>query len=455
MSSRSTRRKGIATRALQLGGLAASFALLWIAMHVAPHAGTLENIAAIGLFLTAGTLASELLEPLRIPHLTAYLAVGVIGGPFVLHLVGHETVESLQSVNSLALALIAFAGGAELRVDMLKQSVRSLAWATLTQCVLVLVGMTIVFLLVSPLVPFASHVGTKMLIGIALLEGVLAITRSPSAALGILSQTRAQGPIARFTLAFVMLSDVVVIVLAATVITLVKPLVEPGASFSMTALHHLGREIIGSVALGTSLGLLIVAYLKYVHRNFLVVLVALGFGFTEVITYLGFEPLLTFLMAGFLVQNLSKQGDKLLHAVEDTGSVVYVLFFATAGAHLDLALLRKLWPAALVLFVGRVALTVGANTLSTRFAKDERALRRFGWTGLVSQAGVALGIANAIAIANPGFGNGFRALAIATVALNEMMGPVMFKTALDGAGESSSAPEPSRQSVYSSVPPPA
>ncbi len=451
----SSGKKGLSTRGLQVIGLAASFALLWYTMRLAPHAGTVANIAALGLFLMGGTLASELLEPLRIPHLTAYLAVGIVGGPYVLHLVSQESVDSLQSVNGLALALIAFAGGAELRLDMLKKSVRSLAWATVMQCFLVLVGMTLVFLAASPLVPFANSGGMKMLIGIALLEGVLAITRSPSAALGILSQTRAQGPIANFTLAFVMLSDVVVIVLAATVITLVKPLVEPGASFSMTALNHLGQEIIGSVALGTSLGLLIVAYLKFIKRNFLVVLVALGFGFTEVIKYLGFEPLLTFLMAGFLVQNLSKEGEKLLHAVEDTGSVVYVLFFATAGADLDLPLLKRLWPAALILFMGRVLLTVGANTLSTRIAKDPPSLRRLGWSGLVSQAGVALGIASSIAVANPGFGAGFRALAIATVALNEMMGPIMFKASLDATGESSSEPEPSRHDVYSSIPPPA
>lgn len=447
-------KKTLGTRALQIVGLAASFALLWVAMRVAPQAGALANIAAIGLFLTGGTLASELLEPLKIPHLTAYLLVGIIGGPHVLHLVRHDSVESLQSVNALALALIALAGGAELRIGMLKKSARSLAWATVLQCFVVLIGMTIVFLAASPLIPFANTGGFKMLIGIALLEGVLGITRSPSAALGVLSQTRAQGPIANFTLAFVMLSDVVVIVLAATVITLVRPMVEPGASFSMTALNHLGQEILGSVALGTSLGLLIVAYLKFIQKNFLVVLIGLGFGFTEVITYLGFEPLLTFLMAGFLVQNLSKQGEKLLHAVEDTGSVVYVLFFATAGAHLNLPLLRKLWPAALLLFSGRLVLTFGANRISTRLAQDPPALRRLGWSGLVSQAGVALGIASTIANANPGFGEGFRALAIATVALNEMFGPIMFKASLNAMGESSSEPEPSRQSVYSSIPPP-
>lgn len=423
-------------------------------MRTSPHAGTVANIAALGLFLTGGTLASELLEPLKIPHLTAYLTVGIVGGPYVLHLVSHESVESLHSVNGLALSLIALSGGAELRLDMLKKSVRSLAWATVMQCFFVLCAMSLVFIAASPLIPFARSGGLSMLIGIALLEGVVAITRSPSAALGILSQTRAQGPIATFTLAFVMLSDVVVIILAATVITLTKPLLEPGATFSITALSHLGQEIIGSVSLGTSLGLLIVAYLKFVQKNFLVVLIALGFGFTEVIKYLQFEPLLTFLVAGFLVQNLSKQGEKLIHVVEDTGSVVYVLFFAIAGAELDIPLLRKLWPAALILFLGRATLTITANRISTWLAKDPPALRRLGWSGLVSQAGVALGIAGTIANANPRFGSGFRALAIATVALNEMIGPIMFKFSLDSTGESSKAPEPERASVYSVPPPP-
>ncbi len=448
-------KKGFATRSIQVIGLAASFALLWAATHTSPHAGAVANIAALGLFIPGGTLASELLEPLKVPHLTAYLGVGILGGPYVLHLVNHESVESLQSANGLALALIAFAGGAELRLDMLKKSVRTLAWATIMQCLMVLVVMALLFAAASPLIPFARTGGLPFLVGIALLEGVLAITRSPSAALGILSQTRAKGPIAEFTLAFVMLSDVVVIVLAATVITLTKPLVEPGASFSMTALSHLGQEIVGSMSLGTTLGLLIVAYLKFVEKNFLVVLVALGFGFTEVINYLRFEPLLTFLMAGFLVQNLSKQGEKLLHAVEDAGSVVYVLFFATAGAHLDLQLLQKLWPAALILFGGRVAVTWSANRLSTRIAKDVPALRKWGWAGLVSQAGVALGIASTIERANPRFGAPFKALAIATIALNEMLGPIMFKLSLDTTGESSDAPEPERASVYSVPPPPA
>ena len=47
----------------------------------------------------------------------------------------------------------------------------------------------------------------------------------------------------------------------------------------------------------------------------------------------------------------------------------------------------------------------------------------------------------------PSFGASFRSLAIATVALNEMIGPILFKTALDTAGESSKAPEKERSEI--------
>lgn len=406
-----------------------------------------DIVAALGFLLIGGTLVGEILEHLRIPHLTAYLAVGVVAGPWVLRLIDQQTVEGLQTFNTLALALIAFAGGAELKLDMVKRGVRSLSASALTQCVLVFIGATVVFLAVTPLIAFTHTQAVLTIIGIALLWGVLSITRSPAATLAILSQTRAQGPLATFSLSFVMLSDVLVIVIATTVIALVKPLLEPGAMLSLAALDRLGHEIIGSISLGTSLGLLMVAYLRFVHKQIVLVLVALGFGFTEILHFLDLDPLLTFLVAGFLVQNLSKQGDKLLHAIEDAGSTVYVVFFATAGAALDLPLLRKLWVVALILFVGRVVLTMGANRIASRMANDPPVLQRWGWTGLVAQAGVVLGLAVSIERAFPRFGPPFRALAIATVALNQLVGPILFKLALDATGESDRGPEPSRSSL--------
>ncbi len=440
----------LATRLLQMLAVTLLGGAMFAAKHYArgDHGQSgYDIVAALGLLLICGTLVGELLETVRIPHLTAYLVVGVVAGPYVLKLVDRAAVERLQTFNTLALALIAFAGGAELKLDLVKRSLRSLSASALTQCVLVFIGATAVFIAVTPLLPFARGQALAMVIGVALLWGVLSITRSPAATLAILSQTRAQGPLATFSLAFVMLSDVLVIVIASTVIAMVKPLLEPGAALSLESLNHLGHEILGSISLGTTLGLVMVAYLKFIHRQILVVLVALGFGFTEILNFLNLDPLLTFLVAGFLIQNLSDQGEKLLHAIEDMGSIVYVVFFATAGAALDLPLLRKLWLVAVILFIGRVLLTMAANRIAGRMAGDPPVLKRWGWTGLVAQAGVVLGLAVTIERAFPRFGPPFRALAIATVALNQLVGPILFKLALDVNGESASAPERSRSSL--------
>ena len=209
----------------------------------------------------------------------------------------------------MALALIALAGGAELDLTSLRKGARILGWATLVQSLFVVVLVTGTFLLARPIIPFARSLGVGPLVGVALLWGALAVTRSPSATLGILSQTKAQGPLATFTLGFVMASDIVVVVLVAMV---ARPRARrssiPQRASRPTAFKTLGHELFGSVALGTTLGLFIAAYLRLVNRQMLVVLLALGFGVCSLLDYLHFVALLSFMVAGFIVRNMSRQG---------------------------------------------------------------------------------------------------------------------------------------------------
>lgn len=431
-------------RAVDALSLALVFGILYLATRLAPTVhGDAGLIAALGFLLLAGTLMSELIEVLGVPHLTGYLLAGIVAGPHVLHLIDHGSVERLAPVNTLALALIALAGGAELKIEGLKKGLKSLAVSTALHSVFGLLFVGGVFVLAAPpLIPFVRGMPTMALLGVGLLWGVMSITRSPSATLGVLSQTRANGPLANATLAFVMTSDVVVVVFLAGAITLARPLLDPSATITSTAFAALGHEILGSVSMGTSLGLLLSAYFRLVERQVLVVLVAVGFGATEMLHYLQFDPLLTFMVAGFVVQNLSKQGDKFVHALEEAGGIVYVVFFASAGAHLDVPLLRQLWPVAILLCGTRALLIFVLSRISSRMARDVPSVRVWGWAPLISQAGLALGLAAVVAREFPSFGPGFRALAIATVALNEMVGPILFKVALDRARETK-APIPS------------
>ena len=397
--------------------------------------GRLWGIAAIGFLLLAGTLASELVAPLGLPHLTGYLLAGIAAGPHALRIVDEHTVKSLSPINMLALSLIALAGGAELELAAVRKWARSLAVATAIQTGAVFFAAATAFLLSRPLIPFVRGLGFSALFGVALCWGVLAVTRSPSATLGILSQTRANGVLANFTLAFVMVSDVVVVVLLATVLGIARPLIDPSSRFSLSSFVALAHELFGSVAIGTTLGLVIAAYLRLVNRQMLVVLLVLGFGASTVLDYLRFDAPLTFMVAGFVVRNLSQQGHKFIRYIEQIGTVVYVVFFAIAGADLDLPLLRNLWPVALILAGSRAFVTWGASRVASSVARDPATLRAWSWSGLVSQAGLAIGFSLVIAREFPAFGMEFRSLAIATVAFNEMLGPVLFKFALDRAGE--------------------
>ncbi len=436
--------KGLFARLVQAVVLAVLFTLLFAAKRAVPEIeGRVGTIAAVGFLLLAGTLTSELAEVVGLPHLTGYLVAGIAAGPHVLGLVNESSVEDLTRVNTLALALIAMEGGAHLRVDMLRRGLRSLAWATALQHLVVLVVMAAVFASLRGFLPFLRGFGPAALVGAGLLWGVLAATRSPSATLGILAQTRARGPVAEGTLAFVMTSDVVVVILLAGVMAVARSLLDPSASFSLHDFEDLGHEILGSIALGTTLGLVLAAYMRLVGAQLMLVFVVLGFGLTEILNYLHYEALLTFMVAGLVLQNVSKQGSKFLEAVEQAGGVVYVIFFATAGADLDLPLLRQLWPIALVLAAGRGMTTWVTARLASRLAGDGPQVRTWGWTGLISQAGVALGLGQLVERTFPVLGAGFRAIVVACVGLHEMVGPVLFKAALDRTGETSTAARPS------------
>ncbi|MFN7131723.1 MAG: cation:proton antiporter [Myxococcales bacterium] len=409
--------------------------------HIAPaEVAFAAPVAALGLLLLGGDLLAELVERLKLPHLTGYLLAGVLVGPHVLGTISARTVEQLSLVNALALSLIALSAGAELTLELLRRGLGSLVIATLSQILLALPLAAASFLLARPFLPFLDGMELPAALGVALLWGVLSVSRSPAVTLGLIAQVRPDGPLTRYSLSLVIAFDIVVLVLFAVAIQVARTLLDPGAGFELSSLAGVGEELIGSIAAGTTLGLLVVAYLRIVGRQLILFLVVMSYGVAQFASYFHYDSLLLFVTAGFVVANVSHQGEKLLEAVSQGGRVVYVLFFANAGAHLDLPLLGRMWPIALSLAAARVVATVVAQRVGSRIAKDPEPVRRYGWMPLVSQAGVTLGMVVVLASAfADSFGPGLSALAIAVVGLNEAAGPVLFKIALDRAGETGKA----------------
>ena len=152
MSSTGEQRRGV-NRGVELVLLVALVGLMLLASSATQGSGKSHALAALGFLLLAGTVAANVLEPLGIPHLTAYLLTGMAAGPYALHLVDHQAVQELSPINALALSLISLAGGAELRVSKLISAARSLLWAMLLQNVVVLVLMAAAFFALRPFLP--------------------------------------------------------------------------------------------------------------------------------------------------------------------------------------------------------------------------------------------------------------------------------------------------------------
>lgn len=425
------------SKSLQFFMLLVVLGLVWGMQQLGPgDSPVFAAIAGLGLLFLGGALISQVAEVFGLPHLTGYLLAGMLVGPYVLNLIDHDTVEQLGVLNQLALALIALAGGAELRLEMLRESARSLAWAHLFQTLAMVLGLGATFYFLRGQMPFLEHLSTQVVLMIALLWGVLAATRSPSALLALMAQYRPKGPLTDMTVGFVMSSDLIIVVLLALCMTAARTVMEPGASFDLSTLSAAGHELLGSGALGTTLGLILIAYLRLSGRNLLFVLLLLGLPMSALLKYIELDPLLSFMVAGFVVQNFSRCGDRLLEAIEGTADIVFVVFFATAGAHLDLYSFASIWQVAAILAGVRIIVTFIAARAASRVARDTPVIRRWGWSGLVSQAGLALGIAIILAQRFPEFGEGFAVLAVGVIGINEILGPIFFKIALDRTGES-------------------
>ena len=133
---------------------------------------------------------------------------------------------------------------------------------------------------------------------------------------------------------------------------------------------------------------------------------------------------------------------KLLDGFEAASLPVYLVFFALAGAKLDLVALSALVVPVLVIVVVRASSFYAGSRIGTRGPEVDPLVRRLAWIGLVPQAGLALALAELVRRAFPAFGDAAFALVIGVVATNELTAPIALRIALLKSGEAGKRPGP-------------
>jgi Kef-type K+ transport system membrane component KefB len=387
------------------------------------------------LLLTADTFGA-MAHDLRLPRLVGYLVAGIALGPSVARIIPAGVLEDLGMMKRLAIGLIGLLAGAELRMADLRQRYRLILSVLVLQILAVALVLTGTTLLARHWIPFLQGLEAAALIFVAVLFAVVLTVNSPMVTLALLTETRASGPLAKTTLGVVLLADVVVILLFTGAFSLARASLGGATSGATSVLPQLLSEVLGSILAGALVGGVVTLYLRFVKRELVLFAVVVVFATAAAAQTLHFELLLSLVVAGFLVENVAPvRAEPLVEALHQTAVPVFVIFFAMAGAELHIQEFRAVWPIVLTIALVRMAAIYGSATLGGRLANAEPPVARYGWTGLVSQAGVALGLATIVADRLPVVGLAMQAVTVGVIAFNESVGPILFRRGLERAGE--------------------
>ena len=391
---------------------------------------------AFGFILLCGFLIGELIARWRIPRITGYLLAGILYGPHVLDLVDHEVVANLRLVDELALCMIALTAGAELRMERLRARLRGIASIVIIQMPVVFVAMVALLLAAHRLLPFTIGLTEMQLLGVAVFLGMFATAKSPATTVAVIVESRARGPMTDTILGATVVKDIVVLVGFAAALAIFLPAfntaLTPGETPRLT---HLLLEVGVSPLVGAGFGLLMILYLRFIGQQ--PVLFVLATAFVIIVTghALHLDVLLMSVSAGFVLSNLSRQGEAFLHGLERASAPVFLIFFCLAGATLHIELVVSMWYVVLLYVGARAALTWAGTWLGAFVGREPESVRKLAWTGFLGQAGVSLGLAAMLRKTLPEMVHPMVDLVIGAIVVNQMLGPILFRWALERAGE--------------------
>jgi Kef-type K+ transport system membrane component KefB len=286
-----------------------------------------------------------------------------------------------------------------------------------------------------PWLPLGDAGGGVERLAAALVTAALVVSFSPTVTIAVIAESRARGPLTELVLAIVVIADLLLILVFALAMQIARWASGTAAS-DVNLLVSLSWDVLGSLAFGALVGALFAVYLKTVNRELTLALLALCAVLATASPALHVELILAGLAAGLVVENIAPpRGEALKVAVERGALPVLIVFFAAAGASLQLDALAVVGMTALALAIVRFGLIRTFANAAVRIAGVPAAPGGWVWMGLISQAGVTLGLATIVAAEFPGWGAMVQTLVVALTGLHVLTGPIVFKTALARAGE--------------------
>ena len=401
------------------------------------HLG-LPLIMIVGVMTLSGFYTGKIMKYIKLPSIIGFMVIGVVIGPSLVDVLSEKVQHNFSFITDIALSFVAISIGLELKFSTLKKQGKAIIW-------IILIESFMAFIVVTA----AVYALTKNL-PMALIFGSIAPASAPAGTVAIIQEYKAKGSLTSALYSVVGFDDGLGIIIFGFASAIASHLIigtRGGESFSIFALLSEPLfEIFLSLLVGLISGIVFSFLAKKISekRDLLIILfgtVLLISGFCKT---MNLSIILTNMVTGMVVVNT--QDRKLIQQLGDQMKNVmplfFVLFFVLAGANLHLAALPALGVLGLVYIGGRTAGLMGGAALGSLIGGAEPKIRKYLGMGILSQAGVAIGLSlivkqefSALGPKGAAIGTAVITTVTATCIFFEIIGPILTKIGLQKAGE--------------------
>ncbi|PRQ05505.1 cation:proton antiporter domain-containing protein [Enhygromyxa salina] len=380
------------------------------------------NLATI---LIAGILGGELVARFKLPKVTGWIGTGIIVRALALPGLEGPTLLRFAPFTDFVLGFIAFTVGATLHFHSLRNAERRLSFLLIGEA---LITPTIVFLAMY----FVGGVDLRA----SMLLAVIAIAGAPGTTVIVVREVRARGLLSGTLIAAIGLIDMV----AVGGFVLVSSLLREGIDGWDSALMTLGVEFGGSLAIGLGCALLAVGLTRRVIGPAfvgptMVALILGAWGLAEVCDVSG---ILACTFAGLALSNLQHDTTRAAEAyLQPFGGVLFAGFYTLVGLRLDFSLVVPMAGLVALYFCARL---IGKSTSAFAAMSAARVpprVRNHLGLALLPHGGVAAGLLFFVQAAPrlAGVAETVVTIGLATLAINQLVGPSATRFSLARAGE--------------------
>jgi len=396
-----------------------------------------QLVLLLGIILFAGAIGGWLFQKLKIPQVVGYIVIGIIIGSSGFHILEPNVISALDPISTVALSLIGFLIGGELKLNVIKkygkQFISILLFEAITPAIVVGGIVTLIVWLVTKDITHAVSLG--------LILGAICSATAPAATTDVLVEYRTRGPLTTTVYGIVAMDDGVALILYTIASTIVTPLIGGNSIGFLPQLLYIARDIFGSLLIGGAFGLLLTFLTKkLLNQDARILTIALGCLFicNGVCSIFDFDNILASMSLGFVMINFAPSKTKSVFSlVNKYTPPIYVLFFVLVGAKLNIWIITPfLGVIALIYVFGRTLGKSIGSTLGAWITKAPKTVQKYLPYCLLSQAGVAIGLS--IAAGNDfadSIGPEILLIITATTFIVQLIGPVFVKIGVTKAGE--------------------